>query len=109
MGYPFKCEGCGYAWVSNRPGVLRCVSCGKSAVVGVTLPKVGIRRRAVGGHPRKFWYTYGDIAVAKGVSIHAVRSAAQHKILVPGDLGSVMNYIGRVRRGGARVRKGVKP
>jgi hypothetical protein len=51
--------------------------------------------------PRKFEFTYRDIADAKGVSIYAVRAAVKRKILNPRDLTSICEYL-RSNAGGHR-------
>lgn len=47
-----------------------------------------------GGKPKKYKFTAGDVARAKGVTVSAVKKAVGRGILNLGDIESVCKYIG---------------
>lgn len=47
----------------------------------------------VGGHPKQFSYTYGDIAKVVGIKVETVRRHVSDLEFDPGDFASVVRYI----------------
>lgn len=100
--YALRCTACaggkGYTWASPRPAPATCPFCGHYGTVQIVSRSLPPNP---GGKPRKFKYTYQDIADAKGVTIYAVRAAVKRGLLEPGDLKSVCSYMS-VTAGGYR-------